>query len=183
MILIGTELEQALAAITCCCGFSIDWSVLDQIETDCRDNQVDAKQYVLHNSRHACISATVDEYEPETVILALSGKRSTQFDAIITAASTPGFGRYPFFLDRPMDAPPPFVDLIEAALAADHPNATFARYRVVAFRGLEAITRCFLKKSKLIPTPYLICSTNTRTMETRQLANEETKPYTIRRYR
>lgn len=66
MILIGAELEQALAAITCCCGLTIEWSVLDQIERDCRENQRDAKQYTLHNSRHACISAAVDEYEPDT---------------------------------------------------------------------------------------------------------------------
>lgn len=183
MILIGTELEQALSAITCCCGLTIQWSVLDQIEHDCRENQRDAKQYALHNSRHACISASVDEYEPDTVTLTLTGHRSAPFDSIITAASTPGFGQHPYFLDRPIDVPKPFADSIKTALSANHPNGKFARFRIVAFRGLDAITRCFLAKSKIIPTPYIICSTNTRTMESRQLVDDESKPYAIKEYR
>ena len=183
MILIGLELEQALAAITCCCGFNIEWSVLDQIEHDCRENQRDAKQYNLHNSRRACISAAVDEYEPDTVILTLSGHRSDPFDSIITAASTPGFGKHPFFLDRPIDAPKPISDSIETAMSVNRPSDTFARFRLVAFHGLNAITRCFLAKSTLIPTPYVIYSTNIRTMESRQLVEGEASPYSTKGYR
>jgi len=183
MILIGTDLEQALAAITCCCGLTIEWSVLDQIENDCRENQRDAKQYTLHNSRHACISAAVDEYEPDTVTLALTGNRSAAFESIITAASTPGFGQFPYFLDRPIDAPQPVANSIETALLADHPSEKIARFRLVAFRGLDAITRCFLARSKIIPTPYVVCSTNTRTMESRQLKDVESTPFAIKGYR
>jgi hypothetical protein len=183
MILIGTELEQAIAAIVCCYGLTIEWSVLDQIEDDCRENQRDAKQYSLHSSRHACLSAAVDEYEPETVRLNLAGHRSEPFNSIITAASTPGFGQHPFFLGKPIDAPKPIADSIETALNASHPSETFARFRLVAFRGLDAITRCFLAKSKLIPTPYVVCSTNIRTMESRQLVEDESTPYAIKGYR
>lgn len=183
VILIGTELEQALAAITCCCGLSVDWAVLDRIERDCQENQVDAKEYVLHNSRRNCISATVDDYEPETISLTLTGHRCTQFDSIVDAASTPGFGQQPFFLDRPVDAPQPLVDSIQVALNADYPKRKFARFRLVAFRKLDAITRCFLVRSQIIPTPYVVCSTNTRTMETRQLVDDESKPYAIKGYR
>jgi hypothetical protein len=183
MILIGTELEQALAAITCCCGLTIEWSVLDQIEHDCRENQRDAKQYALHNSRCAYFSAAVDEYEPDTVTLALTGQRSALFDSIITAASAPGFGQHPFFLDRPIDAPKSLADSIETALIANHPDEKFARFCLVAFNRLDAITRCFLARSKIIPTPYVVCSTNMRTMQSRQLSGDESKPYAIKGYR
>ena len=156
MILIGTELEQAIAAIFCCCGLPIEWSVLDQIEDDCRENQRDAKQYALHSSRHACLSAAVDEYEPETVRLNLAGHRSEPFNSIITAASTPGFWQHRFFLERPIDAPKTIAASIETALNANRPSETFAKFRLVAFRGLDA---------------------------TRQLVEDESKPYSIKGYR
>ena len=183
MILIGTELEQALAAITWCCGLVLEWSVLDHIVRDCQENQVEAKQYALHNSGHACVAATVDEYEPDTVTLTLVGHRCKQFDAIVAAASMPGFGQKAYFLDCPVDAPRQLLDSIHSTLNAEPHNGGFARSRLIAFHKLDAITRCFLGRSKIRPTPYVVCATNTRTMVTRQLRDDESTPYAIKGYR
>jgi hypothetical protein len=180
VILIGSELEQALAAITCCCGFVIDWAVLDKIKLDCRENQVDEKQYVLHKSRRACVVAQVDEYEPEVVTLTLVGRSCKHFNAIVAAASMPGFGQHAFFLDCPIAASRTLADAIHSTLNAESPNDRFARVSLVAVRNLDAITRCFLRSTTLSPTPYVVCATNMRTMATRRLQSEESDPYSIK---
>lgn len=183
MILIGLELEQALAAIVCCCDLSIDWPVLDQIERDCNENQVGTKQYVLHDSRRTHISGTVDAYEPETITLALDRGRCRHFDAIITAASSAGFGKHAYFLDRPLK---PAKDIAMAISAAHQPFCSkrpILRSTFVAVDRLNAICRCFLDGTGIIPTPYWVYAVNVRTMVARKLDSDMAKPFFIKGYR
>ena len=183
MILIGPELEQALAAVACCCDISIDWTVLDQIKHDSRENQVDPKQYVLHDTKRIRLSATVDAYEPETITLHFIRGRCKQFDSIISTASSTGFGVHAHFFDWPQKPPRFLADAISSAHASIDPRHSILRIAFVAVRHLNAITRCFLKGTGIRPTPYLVYATNVRTMLTQQLNADDATPYTIKGYR
>jgi hypothetical protein len=185
VISIGPELEQSLAAISCCCDLLIDWVVFDQIMREAQENQVATKHYILHDSRRAQLSATVEEYEPETVLLRLDRGRCAQFDSITSAASKMGFDIHAYFLDRPQ-SPPRFVnDTIRSVHNGSDRSHPVLRIQLVAIRRLDAVTRCFLDRTGIRPTPYVVYSTNIRTMETRVLHHndKDTAPYTIKNYR
>ena len=183
MILIGPELEQALATIQCCCDFPVNWSVLDQIQHDSRENQVDPKQYILHDSKRIRLTANVDEYEPETIALHLDRGRCDQFDAITSAASERGFGIHGYFLDRPRKPPRFLADAITAAHQASISKRPLLRMSLVACDRLNSISRCFVGGSRIKPTPYWIYAVNVRTMSAQKLSGDDAKPYTIKGYR
>ncbi len=173
MILIGPALEQALSAIRCCCDIPIDWAIVDQIERDSQDNQVDSKHYVLHDSRRACLTAIVDAYEPDTVRLCLARGRCQQFGSIISSAAEPGFAVHGFFFERPQTPPRFLADVIQSAHAAIEKAHAVLRIQFIATRRLDAVTRCFLNGTGIMPTPYVVYSTNVRTMETRKLMGDD----------
>jgi len=185
LVIIGPELEQSLAAIRCCCDLQIDWSVYDQIVREAEENKVDSKHYVLHDSSRVHLSAAVDDYEPETVLLRLDRGRCSQFDLIISVASEMGFDAHAYFLDRPQTAPRFLFDSIQSVHNTSDPSRPVLRVQLVAIRRLDAVTRCFLDRTGIRPTPYVVYSTNVRTMETRQLNqnDRDTAPYTIKGYR
>lgn len=183
MILIGPELEQALAAISCCCGFTIDWTVLDQIERDSRENQVDSKQYILHETKRTRIAATVDDYEPETITLALDRGRCKDFDAIILKASSTGFGRHAYFLNRPSSPPKDVMNAISAAHESFSSKRPVLRTEFVAVDRLNAVCRCFLGGTGIKPTPYWVYAVNVRTMKAQKLNGDDAKPFLIKGYR
>lgn len=185
VISIGPELEQSLAAIRCCCDFPIDWIVLDQIMRHAEEDQVNSRRYILHDSRRFHLSATVEEFEPETVSLRLDRGRCKRFDSITLAATETGFNVHAYFLDRP-GSPPGFLDdTIRSVHNTCDPLRPVLRIHLVAIHGLNAVTRCFVDRTGIRPTPYVIYSTNVRTLETQQLNHndKETMPYIIKGYR
>ena len=183
MILIGPELEQALAAICCCCDLPLDWGVLDQIEHDSRENQVDPKQYTLHDSKRVRLAANVEEYEPENITLRLEPGRCKQFDSITSVASGRGFGTQAYFFDRPLKPPTFLADAITTAHQPYISKRPLLRMSIVACDRLNAISRCFLGGTGIKPTPYWIYAVNVRIMSTEKLTGDAAKPYTIRGYR
>jgi len=183
VILIGPELEQSLGAIACCCGFNIDWPVLDQIEYDSRENQVAPKQYVLHDSKRSRISAAVGEYEPETITLTLDRGRCKTFEAIITAAASTGFGKHAYFLDRPSKPPKDVMNAISAAHQLFSSKRPILRSAFVAVDRVNAICRCFLGGTGIRPTPYWVYAANVRTMHAEKLSPDDAKPFSIKGYR
>ncbi len=152
---------------------------------EAQENQVDSKHYVLHTSRRVHLSATVEEYEPETVLLRLDRGRCAQFDSITSAASEMGFNVHAYFLDRPQSPPQFLDDTIRSFHNASNPSHPVLRIQLVAVRRLDAVTRCFVDRTEIRPTLYVVYSTNVRTMETRLLhhTDKETAPYTIKGYR
>lgn len=183
MIHIGRELEQALAAITCCCDIAINWEILHQIERDSREDKVNPKEYVLHDSKHVRLMASVDAYEPETISLLLTRGHCRHFAAIVACASAEGFGKHAFFLDRPLAPTKSLVDVINSArqpLSSKHP---VLRMSLVAFKGRNAIVRCFLGGTGIMPAPYLIFAADIRTMSAKELSGDDAKPFTIAGYR
>ncbi len=183
MILIGFELEQSIAAIHVCCDLAIDWIVIEQIAHDSREDQVNPKQYLLHDSTTAQLSASVDAYEPETINLVLTRGSCKQFAVIVDAASAIGFGKHAYFLDRPTSPP----HAVEAAIAAAHQpfnsKRPLLRMVLVAVHGLNAICRCFLGGTRITPTPYSIYAVNVRTMTAEKVIGDYAKPYVIKGYR
>lgn len=182
MITIGLALEQSLAAIRCGCGFVLDWEVLDRIVRDSQENQVASKHYVLHDSRRALLSASVDEYEPETVDLKLARGRCDHFDAIIAAALETGFDAHAYYFDRPPKPPQFLSDRICAVHAATDPAHPVSCIHVVAIRRLDAIACCLLGPSGS-HMPCVVYSSNVRTLETRLLPRDVAEAYTPRRQR
>lgn len=183
MILIGAELEQALTAITCCCEVPINWDTLDQIELDSRENQVDPKQYVLHDSNHTHLSATVDAYEPETTTLLLDRGCCKQFDSIVTAASAAGFGKRAYFLNRSSSPPKDVADAITMAHQPFISKRPLLRMVLVAVDRMDAICRCFLGGTGIRPTPYWVYAVNVRTMVAEKLDRDDAKLFSISGYR
>jgi hypothetical protein len=183
VILIGPELEQTLAAIACCCDIPIEWDVFDRIERESRENQVDSKHYLLHDSQRLRLAATVDAYEPTTAALSIDRGRCKQFNSIIAAASEVGFGNHAYFLERPQKPPQFLAAAIFAAHTEQDPNHPMLRMQLVAIHCPNSITRCFLDRTGLRPTPYLVYATNLRTMNTQQLHGSDVIPYSIKGYR
>lgn len=183
MILIGPELEQTLAAIACCCSLNIDWSVLDQIKRDSEDNQVDSKHYILHDSKRTRLSGTVDGYEPETIRLTLDRGRYKHFNAIIAAASSTGFGKRAYFLSRPSNPPRDIMNSISAAHQPFTVRRPLLRMAFVAVDRLNAICRCFLGGTGIIPTPYWVYAVNVRTMVAQKLGRDDAIPFAIKSFR
>ncbi len=129
------------------------------------------------------LTATVEEYEPETVTLRLVRGLCRQFASIISAAAESGFTNHAYFIDKPQGSPRFLADIIHSIHATAHPNHPVLRIQMIATRKLNAVTRCFLKRTGIRPTPYVVYATNVRTMETRQLTGDEATTYTIKGYR
>lgn len=152
---------------------------------EAQENQADSKHYTLHASRRVHLSATVEEYEPETVLLRLDRGRCAQFDSITSAASEMGFDVHAYFFDRPKSPPRFLEDTIRSFHNTSDPSHPVLRIQLVAIRRLDAVTRCFVDRTEIRPTPYVVYSTNVRTMKTRLLLlnDKDTAPYTIKGYR
>lgn len=74
-IVIDDALRFVLFGLQCACGVEFSGRECERVFSDSRDNQVSAKSYVFFDSARLCVTGTVEEYEPETLILTVRGKQ------------------------------------------------------------------------------------------------------------
>ena len=73
-VTIDAPLRFLLFGLQCTLGVEFSARECERIFADARDDQVSAKAYALYEGTGLSVTETVDEYEPETISLMVSGK-------------------------------------------------------------------------------------------------------------
>ena len=73
-VIIDETLRFVLFGLQCTLGVQFSGMVCESVFSDSQNNQVNAKSYIFHESRNLIVKGQVEEYEPEIIILTVSGR-------------------------------------------------------------------------------------------------------------
>jgi hypothetical protein len=83
---IGDGLRFVFFGLECALGVTLYPLETERVFRDARADQVSAKAYRLHESPRLRVLGRVDEYEPDTIVLRVEGRRGT--DALLRRVVT-----------------------------------------------------------------------------------------------
>jgi len=75
MLTIDSSLRFVFVGLECALGVSLRPLQCERVFSDAEHDKVSAKQYLFLDNGYVVVSGTVDEYEPETILIQMSGPR------------------------------------------------------------------------------------------------------------
>ncbi len=74
LVIVDEALRFVLFGLQCALGVQFSGRECERVFTDSHEDPVSAKSYTFHDSPRLTVTGQVEEYEPETIILTVSGK-------------------------------------------------------------------------------------------------------------